>query len=85
MAKKSRSVLKREKQAERRRLRNKSVRTQLKTLEKRTRTAAGTETGEQELQRLQKRLDQAAVKGIIHPNKAARKKSRLAKRVGQSS
>lgn len=77
---KSKSVLKRQRQAERTRNRNKAVRSHLKTLEKRVRIAPSPEDAQRQLQELQKHLDQAASKGVIHPNKAARKKSRLAKR-----
>ncbi len=78
---KSRSVLKRQRQTERRRIRNRSVNSELKTRERRVRSAGDPATAQTELRLLQKRLDQAAAKGIIHPNKAARKKARLAKLV----
>ncbi len=81
----SRTVLKRQRQTERRLARRKAVRSELKTLERKTRTAAAGDAAKAELRALQKRLDQAAAKGAIHPNKAARKKSRLAKQVSKSS
>lgn len=76
---KSRTVLKRQRQTERRRLRNKAVRSEIRTLERRVRAAADPGTAQTELRLLQKQLDQAAAAGVLHPNKAARKKSRLAK------
>jgi small subunit ribosomal protein S20 len=80
----SKSVLKRQRQNSTRRLRNKSAVSALKTQEKRARTTTGDDAvTEQRL--LQKRLDQAAAQGVIHPNKAARKKSRLAKAAAKSS
>jgi small subunit ribosomal protein S20 len=79
----SRTVLKRQRQTEVRRVRNKSVRSELKTLERKVR--AGGDTAATELRSLQRELDQAAAKGVIHPNKAARKKSRLAKLLSKSS
>ena len=79
----SRTVLKRQRQTEVRRVRNKSVRSELKTLERKVR--AGGDAAAAELRSLQRELDQAAAKGVIHPNKAARKKSRLAKLVQKSS
>jgi small subunit ribosomal protein S20 len=79
----SRTVLKRQRQTEVRRVRNKSVRSELKTLERKVR--AGGDTAATDLRGLQRELDQAAAKGVIHPNKAARKKSRLAKLLQKSS
>ena len=76
---KSRTVLKRQRQTERQRLRNKAARSELRTRERRVRAATDPSAAKTELRELQKRLDQAAAKGVIHPNKAARKKSRLAK------
>lgn len=73
----SRTVLKRQRQTEVRRQRNKAVRSELKTLERKVR--GGGESVTAGLRTLQRELDQAAAKGVIHPNKAARKKSRLAK------
>ncbi|GIX03638.1 MAG: 30S ribosomal protein S20 [Planctomycetaceae bacterium] len=66
--------------AERRRLRNRSQRSALRTWEKKVRkaVAAGDQaTAAQYLQVAIKRLDQAADKHLIHPNNAARRKSRL--------
>jgi small subunit ribosomal protein S20 len=76
---KSRTVLKRQRQTERRRVKHKSARSELRTRERGVRTATDAAAAQAELRELQKRLDQAAAKGTIHPNKAARKKSRLAK------
>jgi small subunit ribosomal protein S20 len=77
------SQIKRNRQNEARRLRNKAVRSELKTRQKRAVTAA--EQGAEdtvELTRLAvKRLDKAASKGVIHKNQAARRKSRLLKRI----
>ncbi len=77
----SRTVLKRQRQTERERLRNKAVRSELRTLERRVEAASDPATAQAELKALQKRLDQAAAKGVIHPNRAARKKARLARRI----
>ena len=43
--------------------------------------AAGTEEGEEALRLAVKRLDMAAAKGVIHKNQAARRKSRLMKKL----
>jgi len=60
--------------------RNKAARSELKTRIKSAVRAAGTEDGEATLLLAQKRLDQAAAKGIIHKNQAARRTSRMMKR-----
>ena len=80
----SRTVIKRQRTSERRRVRNKSVRSELKTRERRATQATDEATKGAELRALQADLDRAAAKGVIHPNKAARKKSRLAKRAAAS-
>lgn len=69
-------------QSVKRRLHNRSMRSGLKTLIKKAREAThGTDlqAGQAALQLATKRLDQAASKGQIHRNKAARLKSRIAK------
>jgi len=62
-------------QTEKRTLRNRDVKTRLKTLFKKT--VAGSEAAA--ISSVESAFDKAAQKGIIHPNKAARKKSRLAR------
>jgi small subunit ribosomal protein S20 len=81
------SQIKRNRQNEKRRVRNKTVRSELRT---RTKTAvSAAETGAEnaaETERLaMKRIDKAAQKGVIHKNAAARRKSRLAKRLAAAS
>ncbi|HAP75207.1 MAG TPA: 30S ribosomal protein S20 [Acidimicrobiaceae bacterium] len=61
--------------------RNKAVKSELKTRVKNATKAAGTEQGEEALRLAVKRLDMAAAKGVIHPNQAARRKSRLMKKL----
>lgn len=78
------SQIKRNRQNERRRVRNQAVRTRLKSEAKKVRTTA--EGGDQEsaagqLRRAAQLLDKAASKGAIHKRTAARRKSRLARRV----
>jgi small subunit ribosomal protein S20 len=68
---------------EKARLRNKSVKSSLKTATRRFREAAdsGDAANAQILLRdVSKALDKAASKGVIHPNQAANKKSALAQR-----
>lgn len=79
MAKRSKSGLKRRRQSEKRLLRNQSVLSRLKTL---------TKTAQADPSRLALALtefDRAARKGIMHKNTAARKKSRLMRRLGQAA
>jgi small subunit ribosomal protein S20 len=80
------SQIKRNRQNEKRRQRNKAVRSQLKTHEKKAVVVAtsGDDPGEAIVE-AQSRLDSAAAKGIIHPNQAARRKSRLARRINAAS
>ncbi len=78
------SQIKRNRQNEVRRQRNKAVRSEMRTRTKAAVTAA--EAGEgtaDELRAAVKRIDKAAQKGVIHKNNAARKKSRLIKRINQ--
>ncbi len=76
----NRSAMKRVRQAEKRRLRNKAMKTRIKNTIKKLLKAEG----EERLQLLREAyslLDKAARKGIIHENTAARKKQKLAKLV----
>ena len=75
MAKRSKSGLKQRRQAVKRTARNRAALSRIKTLVKDARQAAP--SGTVELKAALKQLDTAARKGIIHPNAAARSKSRL--------
>ncbi|MHB8467748.1 MAG: 30S ribosomal protein S20 [Acidimicrobiales bacterium] len=76
------SQIKRNKQNEVRRVRNKAVRSELKTRVKNALAApAGSEDATAALRLAQQRLDKAAEKGTIHKNQAARRTSRLMKRI----
>jgi small subunit ribosomal protein S20 len=44
-------------------------------------SSAGTPESAEDVRMAMKRLDKAATKGIIHPNTAARRKSRLMKKI----
>ena len=61
--------------------RNKAVRSELKTRVKSALVTVGTDDNEEAVRLAVKRLDKAAAKGVIHPNQAARRKSRLLKTV----
>jgi small subunit ribosomal protein S20 len=76
------SQKKRNRQNEKRRMRNKAVRSELKTRTKVATTAVanGDSDAPEALKAAQKRIDKAAAKGVIHKNAAARRTSRLMKR-----
>jgi small subunit ribosomal protein S20 len=63
--------------------RNKAVKSELKTRIKNAQTTIGTDDNAEAVRLAVKRIDMAATKGIIHPNAAARKKSRLMHKVNQ--
>jgi small subunit ribosomal protein S20 len=65
--------------------RNKAVRSELKSRVKTASNATGTEQAETALKAAVKRIDTAATKGVIHKNAAARKKSRLMKKLDAST
>jgi len=65
--------------SEARRARNRAAKSQLKTTLKAARAAMGTDAAAEALNAAGKRLDKAAKGRLIHPNKAARIKSRMAK------
>ena len=74
------SQIKRNRQNEKRRLRNRTVRSEVNTRTKAALAAAdsGDEDAAAETLRMAvKRIDKAAAKGVIHKNTAARRKSRL--------
>ncbi len=79
----TKSAVKRARQNVRRRGVNRSVKGELKTVEKKLRSLTAANTAPEELKKqfasVSSNLDKAAKRGIIHPNKAARKKSRLAR------
>ncbi|MCH9652336.1 MAG: 30S ribosomal protein S20 [Planctomycetes bacterium] len=71
-----------------RRLRNRSTRSELRNVIKNARLAIAGDDSQatvQALQKATKEIDQAASKGIIHKNAAARTKSRLAKSANQAA
>jgi small subunit ribosomal protein S20 len=77
-----RSQIKRNRQNERRRLRNKSVRSEMRTRSK-TAVAAidsGADDSASAIAAAVKRIDRAAAKGVIHKNQAANRKSSLMRR-----
>ena len=81
------SALKAHRQSLNHRIRNRTVKGSVRAAVKRTRTQI--EDGELDAARdsievAMSRLDRAAKKGIIHPNNAARRKSRLMRQLNQA-
>ena len=81
-----RSQIKRNRTNEKRRQRNRAVKSELRTRVKTAINTAGTEgTGDEALRLALKKIDKAASKGVIHKNAAARRKSRLVRTVARST
>lgn len=78
-----RSQIKRNRQNAKRAARNKAVRSEVRTRAKRAVQLAeeGDEASVEALRLAVKRIDAAGAKGIIHPNQASRRKSRLMRRI----
>ena len=77
------SQIKRNRTNEAARVRNKSVRSSLKTAVRNFRTVAESGDGDATraaLTTASRQLDKAVSKGVIHPNQAANKKSAMARR-----
>ena len=80
------SQIKRNKQNEKARLRNKAVKSELKTSVRKFREAADAGNAEAAVAAMQAasiKLDKAVSKGVIHKNQAANRKSAIAKRAAQ--
>ena len=80
------SQIKRNKQNEKARQRNKAVKSSLKTSVRQFREAANAGDEEKATQAMQAayvKLDKAASKGVIHKNQAANRKSAMAKRAAE--
>jgi small subunit ribosomal protein S20 len=73
----TKSAAKRARQTARRSLRNRSVLTRLRSMQKRTRTTA--QSDGKEVRSLISAIDKAAKRGILHRNTARRRKTRLNK------
>jgi small subunit ribosomal protein S20 len=80
------SQIKRNKQNEKARQRNKAVKSSLKTSVRQFREAADAGKADEATQAMRAayvKLDKAASKGVIHKNQAANRKSAIAKRAAQ--
>ena len=78
------SAIKRAKQSEVRRIRNRTRKTRMKNVIKGVEEAVASGSREDAMQRLQEAIaviDRTAQKGVIHKNKAARQTSRLTRQV----
>ena len=79
------SALKRQRQNEKRRVRNRAVRSTLRTLMKKVKKAANKQEALGHLQAAVSRLSKAAQKGVLHRNTANRNISRLTQFVNHLS
>jgi small subunit ribosomal protein S20 len=79
-----RSQKKRNRQNEKRRVRNKAARSEIKTRVK-VAVSASEEERPEAVKAAVKRLDKAAAKGVIHKNQAAKRKSKLMRRLAKSA
>ena len=81
------SAKKRAALAEVRRLRNRAVRSTVHTAVRRFERAVATDAAasQQDFREACRQLDRAVTRGVLHRNAAARKKSRLAKKLSLSS
>ncbi len=82
------SQIKRNKQNEKRRMRNKAVKSSLKTAVRKFNETVATgdnDAAVAELRAASRKLDQAASKGVIHKNQAANRKSAIARRIASLS
>jgi small subunit ribosomal protein S20 len=75
------SAIKRLRQDEKRKKRNKNRRSKMRTLVKKVLSSTEKEAAEKTLKEATSYIDKLTVKGIIHSNNAARKKARLTRHV----
>jgi len=76
----TKSAIKRIRTSEKRRVRNRTIRSQVRTAVK-TARAAGGDALRTAVADAIRALDKAVTKGVVHQNTAARKKSRLARQL----
>lgn len=79
------SALKRHRQSEKRRLRNRAIKTRLRRLVREVRGAIATgnrEEAAKDLSEAIRALDKAVTKGVLHRNNASRRIARLSHAVG---
>lgn len=81
------SAIKRVRQERKRRLRNRMVKSRMRTsirAAQQSITQGEAAENPEAIRRAISEIDKAAQKGVIHPNQAARRKSRLMKRLNQA-
>ena len=85
----TKSAAKRMRTEQKRRLRNRAVKSSVKTYIGKAQRAIGAQPGEETtvaaVRQALSQLDRAATKGVLHPNNAARRKSRLMKRLNAAT
>lgn len=79
------SAIKRMRQNKKRKEHNNSRRSKMRTLVKKVLNSSDKEQAEKDLKEAVSLIDRLAVKNIIHPNRAARKKSQLTTHVNNLS
>jgi small subunit ribosomal protein S20 len=79
------SSVKRVRQEKKRRIHNRALRSKLRTLYKKVLVSDDKEQGEALLKEAVSYIDRMAVKGIVHKNNAANKKSNLVRHVNNLS
>lgn len=80
----TKSAIKAMRVAEKRRVRSRGLRSRMRTFVKTAQAAVARGAGESTVEAVQQAIsviDRSATKGIIHPNQAARRKSRLMKKL----
>jgi small subunit ribosomal protein S20 len=80
------SALKRHRQSEKRRLRNRAIKSRIRNLVREVRTAISSKDSEAAAKRLAgaaRALDKAVTKGVLHRNNASRRIARLAHAVNE--
>jgi small subunit ribosomal protein S20 len=84
---KIKSAKKRLRKSREQRLRNQAVKSQVKTAVRAARAVidTGAEHAQASVRDAHRIIDKAAAKGVLHPNSAARRKSRLARRAHKAS
>ena len=80
----TKSAMKRIRQSEKRRVRNRTIRSQVRTAVKTARGAGGDALRTAVAEAI-RALDKAVTKGVVHRNTAARKKSALARRLAAAA
>lgn len=82
----SKSAAKRDRQNEKRRIRNQAVKSALRTQLKKVNAAiesGSADAAKAEMVQAAKKLDKAAKTNVIHENQASRRKSRLQKKINE--